>query len=556
MEDPMQRRMVSGSVPQFEEEEEEEDEPSQPPLRHINVGGSVGQTISASHMTSSTVGQTMPQLTVRRQSSTEDIGEPAKQRTRKQILPSTGNRGSAPGANVINVIGGTASKNSSGGKGTGNIRNTAAKAPKKEELPVIDKDAAANAQAQANQRIATPQGWRRMNEWISNITKELLLMPSVDTPKIVQKLSKTSADNEIKEKSAQLVRKWRKVATAKDARKTGRSSRGQEVAPQVVHPQTEVGILDKLKEEMSSDPLAKKPPAVPRPKTAKTKLSKQGALVGTSEKLQLSSGLEGDEDTSTSSTVAPVRRRAPLAASAKSLPFVRTTASTSGGIALAISPTSAVAPSVKPPLPKRSLMLSDSFMDELEDQAVVAKKPKIVRKKISQIAQPISPVETTVRGLYSDTSKPSTSFQPRKDSLEEENSAGSLAGEGVLPGRRRVRFADEHGSELVQVKFFEIEEGERINGFHMSALHDLPMPFNNRQPPTTFSINQSGVRWKLVPVDDVIELIEPGSQCEAKVIEARRRNTVMEAFYDATNPLQILEIDDCDYPVRATTCLL
>uniref|UniRef100_A0A915DYE2 TFIIS N-terminal domain-containing protein n=1 Tax=Ditylenchus dipsaci TaxID=166011 RepID=A0A915DYE2_9BILA len=410
-----------------------------------------------------------------------------------------------------------------------------------------DKDAAANAQAQANQRIATPQGWRRMNEWISNITKELLLMPSVDTPKIVQKLSKTSADNEIKEKSAQLVRKWRKVATAKDAvaappkvLKTSENS-----APSSSAKPAEAAVVKKspLKwstRKQSQEAASSAPPQDRQNQAFQTR----------------STGLEGDEDTSTSSTVAPVRRRAPLAASAKSLPFVRTTASTSGGIALAISPTSAVAPSVKPPLPKRSLMLSDSFMDELEDQAVVAKKPKIVRKKISQIAQPISPVETTVRGLYSDTSKPSTSFQPRKDSLEEENSAGSLAGEGVLPGRRRVRFADEHGSELVQVKFFEIEEGERINGFHMSALHDLPMPFNNRQPPTTFSINQSGVRWKLVPVDDVIELIEPGSQCEAKVIEARRRNTVMEAFYDATNPLQILEIDDCDYPVRATTCLL
>jgi len=178
-----------------------------------------------------------------------------------------------------------------------------------------DKDAAVNAQAQANQRIATPQGWKRMNEWLktadkaknlkklkdllsqcieSNITTELLL--SNDTPRFILQLSKTSKDKEISEKANHLVSKWKKVVKSADPNliskrdekailKTSENSttatRSSSAAsntdkkspPQVVHSQTEVGILDKLKQEMSADPLAKKP-AVQRPKTAKAKVSK------------------------------------------------------------------------------------------------------------------------------------------------------------------------------------------------------------------------------------------------------------------------------------------
>jgi len=138
------------------------------------------------------------------------------------------------------------------------------------------------------QRIATPEGWDRMNEWLrtaeraknndrlrtlltqcleANVTIELLEKSRTDAdtsmPKFIQQLSKKSKDVGVMKLAAEIVSKWKKVIKASEgeARKAGPNkitpTPPASKQPTKQHAQAEPSILDKVQEQMDTDILSK-----------------------------------------------------------------------------------------------------------------------------------------------------------------------------------------------------------------------------------------------------------------------------------------------------------
>ncbi|KAI1723030.1 serine/threonine-protein phosphatase 1 regulatory subunit 10 [Ditylenchus destructor] len=608
---PLPRRMGG-----FEEEEEEEDFPAssiqqnqpqiqQQPIRQVSVtGGSVGQSMPVSVQSQ----QPIQNKECQYQSDASGEMQAVKPRqSRKQQLPNTCIASSSSltvtmGGKPINLASSAAPAKQSKPAKTRDQKTT-----KKEEIPAIDKDAASNAKAQAVQRFSSSSGWKKMNEWLkaAEKSKDLSKLKTLLSQclEVIHQLSRTSKDKEIADMASNLVQKWKKVVKTGDTNsvtkrrassekqddqktentaltfKPGASAGKRSPPQQVVHPQTEVSILDKVTEEMSLDPLKKQleQPAISRPKTAKAKVSKPR-----------STGLEGDDNTLGSASNLATRRKVPTNTVRPLAPVKAPLAPAPSGIAqAATSPTATTKPAQ--PTVKRSIMLSDSFMSALESAHETApKKPKIVRKKLNPIqsssaSTSASLIEST---LFADLTKPSTA--EIKNNMEMDHAPSTtvdsaFSGEGVAPGRRRVSFADERGRDLTEVKFFEIEEGERVNvskmssedmkhlemqrektvfreqkGFHMSTL-ELPMPqgyaYGNRER-DYFSNNASRYRWKLIPVDGASLLIEAGCQSETKIAEMKRWATEMEAL--CLNPdedkMEMNDLPESEVPRSTIGC--
>jgi len=98
-------------------------------------------------------------------------------------------------------------------------------------------------------------------------------------------------------------------------------------------------------------------------------------------------------------------------------------------------------------------------MAALNQQAdeTAAKKSKIVRKKLTSAVKPTSSGSfegplTTSTGLPADA----------KGDVNDASMDITGTGANIAKGRKKnVRFADEGGSKLVDVRFFDSEEGER-----------------------------------------------------------------------------------------------
>uniref|UniRef100_A0A183BTS9 C3H1-type domain-containing protein n=1 Tax=Globodera pallida TaxID=36090 RepID=A0A183BTS9_GLOPA len=228
-------------------------------------------------------------------------------------------------------------------------------------------------------------------------------------------------------------------------------------------------------------------------------------------------------------------------------------------------------------------MFSDNFMDSLcgpsEEASATAptKKPKIIRKKLSETVKPSS----------------------KRDSLEEKDYqqlGGGQSAVGAFGNKKRVRFSDEFGIELTQTRFFEIEEGERVNVSKMHLSREEIKHFDSHQEKLTlqqhhsfgafsltdptlmppghrlqqpqispqqqhwggaatsgygqlakFGKEETLYRWKMSPLDETFCLVVPGSKSQAKNIEATRIRGVMEAICLPEINLPISDIDENEY---------
>uniref|UniRef100_A0A1I7X9S0 ULP_PROTEASE domain-containing protein n=1 Tax=Heterorhabditis bacteriophora TaxID=37862 RepID=A0A1I7X9S0_HETBA len=246
-------------------------------------------------------------------------------------------------------------------------------------------------------------------------------------------------------------------------------------------------------------------------------------------------------------------------------------------------------------LTETNVILSSGFMDALAG-SVEPKKKLVVRKRLpsldSKPKEPVCDPSTTplvLDGLFSDQTRiqPETRRTPSPQSVAAVSpplaSVEVEEPEMIPAGKRRIRFADELGKELVMIKEFEIEEGERselfvfifnyysfntqskvliniclltlVNVNRMSPEdmkhHEMMMErrFMQEQSGSTEEDDETSVelgrssstistnetfkdKWRLISLDDIVILVERGCNSQANLDEIERQKHAMRAFYD------------------------
>ncbi|VDN06887.1 unnamed protein product [Thelazia callipaeda] len=298
----------------------------------------------------------------------------------------------------------------------------------------------------------------------------------------------------------------------------------------------------------------------PRPKTAKTYTSKFR-----------STGLEGDDDvasTKNSTNKAPLVKKKGSLPSKGLLDAKKRTAMPPNVSKVLTNIIPSSAPVTSSALPEKKsmtttparVMMSNTFMDALMDPGNKKTPSKQAKKRLPPSAKPPTSVMPSVmEGLYSDTSK-SLNKDNKEKQDEEVSEKNDVVEEPdiVLSSNRKIRFADEHGQELVEIRYFEVEEGERLNVSKLSSedmkhlemqrertfmkeqrsLHTTEFGFNsNRIEGTTH------ILWKLIPLDNAVCFEGRGSLSEAKKIEEERQKTVMMPFYDPSLCAELAEAE-------------
>uniref|UniRef100_A0A914CCX7 C3H1-type domain-containing protein n=1 Tax=Acrobeloides nanus TaxID=290746 RepID=A0A914CCX7_9BILA len=173
----------------------------------------------------------------------------------------------------------------------------------------------------------------------------------------------------------------------------------------------------------------------------------------------------------------------------------------------------------KQAIAKRSLTSDNSFMEAMN--AAATKKPKIVRKKLTEVTK-------------------SNSTDSRRTSMDSIQPEASTISQTIMTdniGKRRIHFADDKGLELVATRYFEIEEGERINVVRLTSEERQEGRFlKHNMEYNEMEVEEETIRrcinYRLILLQNIAEAdIVPGSKSMAKIEEERRQETVMKVFY-------------------------
>ncbi|KAI6172810.1 hypothetical protein M3Y98_01014600 [Aphelenchoides besseyi] len=350
-------------------------------------------------------------------------------------------------------------------------------------------DVAEKARLQSAQRLTTLQGWNQFEKWLkpaieNNDCDKIIhllktcklakitfkLLRHTETPKLVKKLSKTHPNETIKALSTKLVKNWTEIVregnqmlekkeTAKKADSTAKTEMKAvaSTTPASQPEKSDVNLIDQLTDAMdknmssSSDPT---PPVIKHEETPKPTKTRTKAKVKLSK--GRSTGLEGDLDDAPPSKQAISSGRKPVAQQKKPVPLLHGIDSeqqTSNADKLKIS-------RVKP-----SLSSSDAFLNAFNVEAKRAGgRPKLTATRVPRLIPLPNEVPVDVKPSLPITTNNSETREPI---VRKPNPGGGILRREALTESekktRKIRFADDYGMELEEVKEFASELNERVN---------------------------------------------------------------------------------------------
>ncbi|CAJ0578436.1 unnamed protein product, partial [Mesorhabditis spiculigera] len=204
---------------------------------------------------------------------------------------------------------------------------------------------------------------------------------------------------------------------------------------------------------------------------------------------------------------------------------------------------------------KRNLTQSTSFMDALDGASPAPKKKSKKTDNVSEKKKrrSIDDPNDLLGGICKSMSKMKESGKDdvlpirRTPPLPTYNRPPSVSPPPVQR-QTKIRFADEHGGELVQVQYFEVERGERVNVYHQRMMsHEqiraMECEMEKRSVDTNMDESDDAPAerhpYRLVPLD-VEKPKERAKRSVEKETEFKRQSMAMEAFYNPNCPSEFI----------------
>ncbi|KAI6240765.1 hypothetical protein M3Y99_00419900 [Aphelenchoides fujianensis] len=361
-------------------------------------------------------------------------------------------------------------------------------------------DLAKTARQQKALRLATLEGWNQSNKWLAAAIERnerktivdlletyreanisLKLLQTGDTGKLIKELARKHSNKHVNVLSNQVLEKWKKVvkdasdkppppkkpeAAKKSADGTSESEqRKASNSPPIPAVQSNVNLLDELTEAMDKQATSSSGDSLPTaaastsastadPKPAKPR-TKAKVMLRKSRK----TGLEGDEPEEAEG--APPAKKTPPK-SPTTTNGRRPSTSTPPAAPVETEAAAATTPSPKPA--RRTVAASDLFASAFMGGDKAKPKVRTVRTPRPVVSTPPAAPPNVEEPPPAERSPPTDA--PVRFERRPNVGGGILRREPLTVEEkrvRRIRFADDHGAELVDVKEFECLEGERTN---------------------------------------------------------------------------------------------